>query len=147
MSVCLSVCLSVRLFTFEVPFKRLFAPTSRSRMSNIVRDSESLGKSNGKNWSQIWKILLESCLKSPRKKSLFWLILPYKRWWKPRFPMEPLVKGRIANLGISLDVFEFLSFKWFFRLKKIWFSGILGSPGNHASRWIRDLWSKGILLI
>ena len=37
--VCLSVRLSVRLFvcvfTFEVPFKRLFAPPSRSRMSNI----------------------------------------------------------------------------------------------------------------
>ena len=28
------------------------APTSRSRMSNIFRDSESLGKSNGK-WSKI----------------------------------------------------------------------------------------------
>ena len=28
----------------EVPFKGLFAPTSRSRMSNIFRDSESLGK-------------------------------------------------------------------------------------------------------
>ena len=34
----------VRVFTFEVPFNGLFAPTSRSRMSNIVRDSESLGK-------------------------------------------------------------------------------------------------------
>ena len=52
-SVCLFVCLSVCLFTFEVPFKRLFAPTSRSRMSKIFRDSESLGKSNGKKWSQI----------------------------------------------------------------------------------------------
>ena len=36
----------------------------------------------------------------------------------------------------------------FFRFsKKIGFLGILGPPGNHASRWIRDLWSKGILLI
>ena len=52
-SVCVSVCLSVCLFTFEVPFKRLFAPTSRSRMSKILGDSESLGKSNGKKWSQI----------------------------------------------------------------------------------------------
>ena len=43
-SKCLSVCLSVCLFTFEVPFKRLFAPTSQSQMSNILRDSESLGK-------------------------------------------------------------------------------------------------------
>ena len=51
--VRLSVCLFVRLFTFEVPFKRLFAPTSRSRMSKIFRESESLGKSNGKKWSQI----------------------------------------------------------------------------------------------
>ena len=51
--VRLFVCLSVCLFTFEVPFKRLFAPTSRSRMSKTFRDSESLGKSNGKKWSQI----------------------------------------------------------------------------------------------
>ena len=28
-------------------------PTSRSRISKIFRDSESLGKSNGKKWSQI----------------------------------------------------------------------------------------------
>ena len=55
-------------FTFEVPFNGLFAPTSRSRMSNIFRDSESLGKSNGKKWSQIWIFLFENCLKSPRKK-------------------------------------------------------------------------------
>ena len=41
------------LFTFEVPFKRLVAPTSRSRMSNIFRDSESLGKSHGKEWSEM----------------------------------------------------------------------------------------------
>ena len=31
--------------------------------------------------------------------------------------------------------------------KKIWFLGILGPPGNHASRWIRYLWSKGVSLI
>ena len=51
--VCPSVCLSVCVFTFEVPFNGLFAPTSRNQMSNIFRDSESLGKSNGKKWSQI----------------------------------------------------------------------------------------------
>ena len=87
--VCLSVCLSVCLFTFEVPFNGLFAPTFRSRMSNIFRDSESLGKSNGKKWSHIWTFLFGSGLKSPRKKKLvFLLILPYKTWWKPRFPMD-----------------------------------------------------------
>ena len=51
LSVHLSVCPSVCPFTFEVPFNGLFAPTSRSRMSNIFRGSESLGKSNGKKWS------------------------------------------------------------------------------------------------
>ena len=52
-NVRLCVCLFVCLFTFEVPFNGLFAPTSRSRMSNIFRDSESLGNSNGKKGSQI----------------------------------------------------------------------------------------------
>ena len=52
-SVCTSVCPCVCLFTFEVPFNGLFAPTSQSRMSNIFRDSESLGISNGKKWSNM----------------------------------------------------------------------------------------------
>ena len=73
-SVRLSVCTSVRLFTFEVPFNGLFAPTSRSRMSNIFRDSESLVKSNGKKWSQIWTFLFRNCLKSPRTKKFFSLL-------------------------------------------------------------------------
>ena len=34
-SVCVSVRLCVCLFTFEVPFIGIFAPTPRSRMSNI----------------------------------------------------------------------------------------------------------------
>ena len=42
--MCVCVCVSVYVFTFEVPFNDLFAPTSQSRMSNIFRDSESLGK-------------------------------------------------------------------------------------------------------
>ena len=79
---------SVCLFTFEVPFKHLFAPTSRSRMSNIFKDSESVGKSNGKKWSHIWTFLFENCEKLPRKTKFFLLILPYKTWWKPRFSMD-----------------------------------------------------------
>ena len=116
-SVCPCVCPSVHLFTFEVPFKHLFAPTSRSRMSNIFRDLESLGKSNGKKWSQIETFLFK--------------------------PLVLWSKGVSLIFGISLDVFEFLCFGWFFPFsKKIRFLGILGPTGNHASRWIRDLWSK-----
>ena len=49
--VAMSVCV------FDVPFQVLyfeayFAPTFRSAMSKIFRDSESLGKSAGKTWSQ-----------------------------------------------------------------------------------------------
>ena len=31
---------------------------------------QSIGKSNGKKWSQIWEFLFESCLKSTRKKNI-----------------------------------------------------------------------------
>ena len=48
-SACVSICPSVCLLTFEVPFNGLLAPTYQSWMSNIFRDSESLGKSNGRN--------------------------------------------------------------------------------------------------
>ena len=41
------------LVTFEVSFKRLFVPTSKSWMSNFFRDSESLEKNNLKKWSQV----------------------------------------------------------------------------------------------
>ena len=65
------VFFSLTFFTFEVPFNGLFSPTSQSWMSNIFRDSESLGKSNGKKWSNIWTFLFERGLKSPRKKKFF----------------------------------------------------------------------------
>ena len=40
---------------------------------------------------------------------------------------RPLVKGYIANFGISLDVFEFLRLGWFFPFFKI--IGVLGIFG------------------
>ena len=83
--VCPSDCLFVCLFTFEVPFNGLFAPTSQNRMSNIFRDLESLGKSYGKKWSNIWTFWFGS---GAKKKFFLLLILPYKTWWKPRFPMD-----------------------------------------------------------
>ena len=66
--VSLSVRRSIRVFTFEVPFNRLFASTSQSQMSNIFKNSESLGKSIIKKWSQIWKFLRGSSLKLPNNK-------------------------------------------------------------------------------
>ena len=77
MSVRLCVC----LFTFEVPFNGLFAPTSRSGMSNIFRDSESLGKSKGKKWSQIWTFFFKLSKITAKKKVFFlslFLLLRYR---------------------------------------------------------------------
>ena len=153
-SVCPSVCLFVCMFTFEVPFKRLFAPTSWSRMSNIVKDSESLEKSSGKKWSQIWTYLFENCLKSPRKKKSFFVFVAdfaLQNMVKTMLPDGLETSGRRAYryFGISLIRFWVFAF-WmiFFRFsKQIGFLGILGPTGNHAFRWIRDLWLKGISLI
>ena len=66
MSVRVSVCL------FDVPFHVVdFEATFRSWMSKNFRDSESLGKSAGKKWSQNRTFLFGCDLKSSRKKSLF----------------------------------------------------------------------------
>ena len=76
-SICPSVSPPVCVFTFEVPFKRLFAPTFQSRMSNIFRDLESLGKRNEKKWYQIWTFFVGKWSKiiKQTKNSFFFMIL------------------------------------------------------------------------
>ena len=70
--------INLRFFHLFTPFKRPFAPTSRSPMSKLFRFLESLGKSFGKKWSQIGKLLLIKGVKWPRKKkNVFGQILPY----------------------------------------------------------------------
>ena len=71
MSMYISIYLSVPFRV--VYFEAYFAPTSRSRMSIIFRDSESLGKSAGKKWSQNWTFWLGSGLKLSRKKSFLFV--------------------------------------------------------------------------
>ena len=69
------------------------------------------------------------------------LILPYKTCWEPRFPMDerPLGEGYIANFGITLYVFEFFCFGWFFPFfKTIGFLGILGPPYRGIGATIRS---------
>ena len=88
-SVCRSVCPSVCAFTFEVPFKRLFTPTSQNQMSNIFRVLESFGKSNGKKWSQISTFLFWNGLKSPNKKIIFFFAdFASQTLWKPCFQID-----------------------------------------------------------
>ena len=108
LSVCLSVCPPVCLFTFEEPFKRLFAPTSRSWMSNIFRDSESLGKSNGKKRSQIWTFFVGSGLKSPRKKKVFFLCAD--------FAFKNMVKTTLCDWLVTFGQRAYLYFLHIIRL-------------------------------
>ena len=110
-SLCLSVCLSVCLFTFEVPCNDLFAPTSRSRISNIFRDSESLGKSNGKKWSNIWTFLFESCLKLPRKKKVIFCC-----WFcglLPPYPADMRVITALSHSKSCLGYNRLIPIKYF----------------------------------
>ena len=81
-------------------------------MSNIFRDSESLGKIDLKVVSDLNIFVPKWSKIAAQQYFFFLLILPYKTWWKLRFLMDqrPLVKGRIANIGISLYAFEFLHF-------------------------------------
>ena len=63
LSLCLSVCslLKYRLNVF-------LAPSSWIQISKHLRDSESLGKSKGRKWFQIWTFFLKNSQKLPRKK-------------------------------------------------------------------------------
>ena len=132
LSVCPSVRVSVCLFTFEVPFNGLFAPTSQSRMSNIFRDSESLGKSNGKKWSQIWTFLFENCLKSPSKKRVFFFTLFGLLWFSVFFNglFASTSWSRMSNiLRDSESLAKSIRKKW----SQVWtflFENCLKSPGK-----------------
>ena len=121
--VCVSVCVSVHFL--YVPFKRPSAPTSQNRMSKMFRDFESLGKSNGKMRFHILKVLFINAVKLLRQHfflsvQLFWYIFSHKTYFLMDYRL--LVEGCFANIGMPLDVFEFLRFQWYFLFfKKIMF--------------------------
>ena len=65
-------------------------------MSNIFRDSESLGKSNGNKWSQIGTFLFAGGLKLPRKKSLFFADCALQNMVETTLPEGLEASGRRA---------------------------------------------------
>ena len=77
--VCLFLCLTL--------FNSLFSPTSRRPISKLFRFSESLWKSNGKKWSQIWPLLLIQCAKLRQQKKFprdfFYLYTLFKPLFVP----------------------------------------------------------------
>ena len=152
-SIYSSVCPSVCVFTVEVPFKRLFAPTSQCLISNIFRDSESLGKSNGKKCSQIWNFLLWSGLKLPKCLQLHY------RWLAVCFTKLSILvkvswlKRHIGNSFVFIPLYlqRFNHFSLFFEnlgTKKqgisltLWWLSIWSST---ASSLTKVAWQKGPL--
>ena len=114
-SKCQSVCLSVRVSVCSLLRYRLniFLPPLPEVACPICLEIRNpwgkVMKRSGLRFNHFGLKIVKNCCAI---YFLFLLILPYKTWWKPRFPMElrPLVEGRIANFGISLDVFGFLQF-------------------------------------
>ena len=81
------VRLSVRVFTFEVPFKPLFSPTSWSQMFNVFRDLESLGKVMKEVVSDL-NIFVLKWLKLPNKKNISFLA---------DFPSQNMVETKLPD--------------------------------------------------
>ena len=123
--VRLSVCLSAHVFTYEAAFKRLFAPTSQSPMSKIFRDSEFLGESSGKKWSQIRTFLLNNGLKSLRREKilrifllpLFTFEVPFKHLFAP-ISQSPMSKKFRDSESLGKSNGKKWSQIWTFLLKK-----------------------------
>ena len=134
--VCLCVSVFVCVFTFEVPFKRPFASISRSRMSKVFGDSQLLGKSNGKKWSQIWKLLLKKGVKLRRTKKLAFCsfsIAKHGRHHAPWWIRDLWSKGISIILAYLYTFLSFCVFNIFFTFsKKIEFFGILGQTTVHC---------------
>ena len=88
-SVRVSVRLSVRLFTFRYRLNVFLPPLPKVPVVQNLekfRYSESLGKSNGKKWSQILPFLFGSCLKLPRKKKCYFADFAVQNMLKTTLP-------------------------------------------------------------
>ena len=102
-------------------------------MSNIFRDSKSLGKSNGKKWSNIWTFLFGSVLKLPRKKKLFF------------FADFALVHPPMASVLLSASVERcFVSRRRDFLQKCFFFAFNLG---EFYCFWFRQVFFRNCVLL
>ena len=93
--ICLLLRYSLNIFLPHIP---------KFQCTKKFKDSESLGKSNGKNGSQMWTFLLQKCLTLLRQKKKitnFFLPLftPFKRLF---FPTSQSPMSKIFRFSKSL---------------------------------------------
>ena len=94
--------------------------TSRSAICTLFWDSESLWKSNGKKWSQIWKLMLGEGLKSSTiKKKVFFADIP------------------LQSMAETKHFWVFFILDDFLGLKKNIFFGIFGPTTVHCGGVIK----------
>ena len=92
-SVCLSVCLSVRPCVCSLMRYRLnvfLTPLSKVGCPIFLEIQNPWGKVMERSGLRFEYFCLK-IVKNCRAKKVFFsllLILPYKTWWKPRFPMD-----------------------------------------------------------
>ena len=130
--VCLSVCsiLRYRLNVFLPPLPKVGCPI-------FLEIQNPWGKVMDRSGLRLEHFCLKIVKNRRAKKVFFVLILPYKTWWKPRFPMDqrPLVKGRILAYFstflsfCNLDDFSVFQINWVF--------GVLGPPSYGIGATIR----------
>ena len=94
-----------QIFSSFFLFKRLFAPISWSPMSKLFIFSESFGKSNEKNLSQIWKLLLMKSVRPSRKKVCFLTNFFSSRFFLWLVLLSAL--GKICFVSSMLDFFGY----------------------------------------
>ena len=115
--VCLCLCVFVCPLFMQQILRPILLPLLKVGCPKILEIRNPWGKVLEGSGPRIEHFCWEMVLNCRAKKSFFLLILPYKTWWKPRFPKDqrPLVKGYIANFGISLDFLSFSILDYFFR--------------------------------
>ena len=105
------------LFIYSI-LRPILTPLTKVRCPKILEIQNPWGKVLERSGLRIehfcWEVVLNRRIK--KRQFFFLLILTYRTWLKPLFPMDqrPLVKGYISNFGISLAFFEFFCFGLFF---------------------------------
>ena len=146
---------------FKIMIQTSFCPPSRSLMSKLFRFSESLGKSNAKKWSEIWKLLLIKSVKSPRRKKLFMDVFffficslwsPLSKIQCPNFldfkiPWEKVMKKVASDLKLLLSKGVKLKRDFLFDFFGDFFLNFFGIGASyHIGREMLSLLYAGFLL-
>ena len=102
-----------------------FCPTSQGPMSKLFRFSKSLGKSNGRKWSQVSKFLQ---IKGVRSPCIFFIYFYFIFFFFGQFCVKAGVFGIGATICIGREMLGLQYWGFFFELP------ISSGGGRHSGR-------------